>query len=108
MPHSKLFTLLLGLSVLLAIAMRYLVNRNMLISSGTGGVATGVVLLCLGMGFFAAYARPEASFSKPFLFFCHHLSSPASNKMALFYFVLTVTLGFSAIRSSFGLIGDAV
>ena len=108
MSHAKLFASLLVLSLLLAIILNAMVSEGMLVSSGSGGVVTGAILLCIGMGFFAAYIRPQAYVSKPFIFFCLSLSSPSSTKMALFYFVLLTAFGFLAIRDSVPFLAEAL
>ena len=66
-----------------------------------GGPAwSGVLMLALGVGFFASYFFQQAAFAKPFLFICQHFSAPASDKMALFYGALLSAGGVAVVTNA--------
>lgn len=98
MKHPALY---IGIAVFYAVATWLLFfsrpDEAFLVVRVGGPAWSGILMLVLGIGFFASYVFQQAGFAKPFLFICQHFSSPASDKMALFYGVLLSIAGSAVV-----------
>jgi hypothetical protein len=101
MKHPAIY---IGIAAFCAVAIWFLLfsrpDEAFLVVHVGGPAWSGVLMLVLGVGFFASYVFQQALFAKPFLFICQHFSVPASDKMALLYGALLSVGGIAVVNNA--------
>ena len=98
-------TTLIAALVVLFVAVLQVGIQSGPIRPGAGSVLLGLYILAWGFMFLASYFYSyKTFFFRGLLWFCEHLSFPASRKMAFFYFALALFIGGMGVLKGLALL----
>jgi hypothetical protein len=101
-----LISILVVLFALLA-GLMYVDIEPELFRPGIHSVLFGLYAIAWGVMFLASYYFSHKTFFlRGLIWVCEHWSTPASRKMAFFYFTLTLLFGVPALLTGLGIVGQ--